>query len=59
MKKKKLSHSELEDLATYSLQYPPFWEDIGQKLSIKRFCAELAKEMEYHRQLDTEEGILG
>jgi len=61
MANEKLSHEDLGDLASYSLKYPNFWsqllQDKGEKITIKQFCTELAKEMAYHREIDLEQGL--
>ena len=53
---KKLSGEDLIELAEYCLKYIPFTNGllVMEKpiLTIKQFCEDLAKEMNYHRELD-------
>ncbi len=56
-KKEKLSLTDIEDLAKYSMQYPAFREDLPKAMTIKTYCHELALEMEYQRELDLKQGL--
>lgn len=46
-------------LAEYALGYAPFVEYLPKNMTVKQFCGELSKEMQYHYGLDIEQGIVG
>lgn len=52
----KLTGEQLLDLARFCVKYPPLTSDLEATdtkiLTIKQFCLSLAREMNYHRELD-------
>jgi hypothetical protein len=61
MSNKKLTGEDLIELVKYCLNYGLFINDYivmnEPIVTVKQFCEALAKEMNYHRELDEIEGI--